>query len=437
MSVPLARRLLAHDKRRTALAVIGIFLAIVLVFFELGLFFAVPRGGLLLYDHMRFDLMLTSNQYEYLSDPGAFAKSWLERVRAVPQVARVMPVYFASAKWQSGVGGRWPDLFVIGFSTAASPFTGGGIDRQIAVLRRPDTILVDATTRPLFGPLTPGRVVTIDGRRETIGGTYRLGTGFMGLGVALVGQRNFVRLFPLRGLDLVNLGAIALKPGVDPDRAAQEIRKIVPGDLRIFTRRQLEAHEIAYWTTRSAVGLIFGSGLVVAIAVGIMIVYQALATQISRHLPQFATLKAIGYGERSLYAALAAMAVMIMTAGFVPAALAALWLYAIIRRTTLLRCSTGERDEVSLAPYLAVRPIFYGRLGPAGAAQPAGEQEAAFAFARRPRVCGVADPDAARLRARLFRILAAGHSSARRRAVHPERAQVPLYHAPAVPAGRP
>src|SRR5579875_586624 len=344
MSVPLARRLLAHDKRRTALAVIGIFLAIVLVFFELGLFFAVPRGGLLLYDHMRFDLMLTSNQYEYLSDPGAFAKSWLERVRAVPQVARVMPVYFASAKWQSGVGGRWPDLFVIGFSTAASPFTGGGIDRQIAVLRRPDTILVDATTRPLFGPLTPGRVVTIDGRRETIGGTYRLGTGFMGLGVALVGQRNFVRLFPLRGLDLVNLGAIALKPGVDPDRAAQEIRKIVPGDLRIFTRRQLEAHEIAYWTTRSAVGL--------------MIVYQALATQISRHLPQFATLKAIGYGERSLYAALAAMAVMIMTAGFVPAALAALWLYAIIRRTTLLPTAmTGKEIVLVIAASLAIAVI--------------------------------------------------------------------------------
>ncbi|MGH7055579.1 MAG: hypothetical protein ACREFA_17410, partial [Stellaceae bacterium] len=44
MNVPLAWRLLSHDKRRTALAIVGIFLAIALVFLELGLFFAVPRG---------------------------------------------------------------------------------------------------------------------------------------------------------------------------------------------------------------------------------------------------------------------------------------------------------------------------------------------------------------------------------------------------------
>ena len=53
VKVPLAWRILTHDKRRTALALIGIFLAILLVFIELG-FYAVPRGGLLLYENMRF-----------------------------------------------------------------------------------------------------------------------------------------------------------------------------------------------------------------------------------------------------------------------------------------------------------------------------------------------------------------------------------------------
>jgi putative ABC transport system permease protein len=344
MKVPLAWRLLAHDKRRTGLAIVGVFLAIVLVFFELGLFIAVPRGGLLLYDHMRFDLMLTSNRYQYLVDSGVFPKSRLDQVQKQPDVARVMPLYFAAAKWQGGEGGEWIDLFVIGFSTAASPFTVDNINRRFDILRRPDTMLVDSTTRPMFGPLTTGRTVKIDGRAETIGGTYRLGTGFMGLGVALFGERNFARLFPLRGLGFVNLGAIALKPGVDVEQAALVLRKALPGDVQVFTRRQLDAHEIAYWTTRSAVGVIFGSGLVIAIVVGIMIVYQTLATQISRHLPQFATLKAIGYSDRTLYATVAAMAAMIMTLGFVPATLAALWLYSVIRQATLLPAAmTGTR----------------------------------------------------------------------------------------------
>lgn len=352
MNVPLARRMLVYDKRRSALAIAGIFLAIVLVFFELGLYVAVPRGGLLLYDHLRFDLMLTSDQYAYLTAPGAFPSSRLDIVRRQAEVARVTPLYFNAAKWQGGVDGEWIDLFVIGFPSAASPFTVASINRQLDVLGRPDMMLVDAATRPMFGSLATGRVVAIDGRPEAIGGTYRLGTGFMGLGVALFGQRNFAKLFPLRG-DLVSLAPIVLKPGINADRAAQALRKVLPGDVQVFTRQQLDAHEVAYWTTRSAVGLIFGAGLIIAIVVGIVVVYQTLATQISRHLPQFATLKAVGYGDRSLYAAVVAMAAMIMAIGFIPAFLAALWLYAVIRQVTMLPAAmTGMRvAEVILAGF--------------------------------------------------------------------------------------
>ena len=104
MKVPLAWRILTDDKRRTALALIGIFMAILLVFVELGFFYAVPRGGLLLYDNMGFDLLLASNQYEYQAQPGAFPLSQLEKVRNSPHVAEATPIYFGVAKWKGGVG---------------------------------------------------------------------------------------------------------------------------------------------------------------------------------------------------------------------------------------------------------------------------------------------------------------------------------------------
>ena len=112
------------------------------------------------------------------------------------------------AKWKGGQGGAWPDIFVIGFDPANHVFLPDSIDRQRSVLARPDTILVDSATRPIFGPLTPGRVVDIGDRALTIGGQYVLGTGFMGLGVALASEPNFARLFPGRGLGQVNLGPI-------------------------------------------------------------------------------------------------------------------------------------------------------------------------------------------------------------------------------------
>ena len=225
---------------------------------------------------------------------------------------------------------------MIGFDPASDVLTPDSIANQQSALARADTILVDSTTRPMFGPLDTGRVVEIGDRNQTIGGRYVLGTGFMGLGVALASESNFARLFPRRGLSEANLGAIRLKPGVDPEHAAADLRKLTGPDTQLFTRARLTARETSYWTTRTSVGLIFGSGLLISIVVGIMVVYQIVSTQVSRQLPQFATLKAIGYADGALAVTVAAMSLMIAVAGFAPALAAALWLYREIREKTLL-----------------------------------------------------------------------------------------------------
>ncbi|MGH7058987.1 MAG: FtsX-like permease family protein [Stellaceae bacterium] len=344
MSAALAWRILSHDKGRTALAVAGVFMAILLVFVQLGFFIAVPQGGMLLYDKLNFDLLIASTGYEYQAQPGQFARSALDRARTVPEVAEAAALYFGQAKWRSGEDGKAPDVFVIGFDPRSRIFAVDGIDRQAAVLERPDTVLVDSATRPMFGRLTKGRIVTIDSRIMTIGGDYVLGTGFMGLGVILVSEPNFVRLFPYRSLDQVNLGVVRLKPGADPAAAAGALRQALGSDIQVFSRAQLERQETAYWTTRTSVGLLFGSGLLVAFVVGIMVVYQVLATQVSRQLPQVATLKAVGYRDRFFSATVVVMSLLIVLAGFVPALFAAAGVYSVIREETLLPVTmTGAR----------------------------------------------------------------------------------------------
>lgn len=344
MSAALAWRILTHDKGRTALAVAGVFMAILLVFVQLGFFIAVPQGGMLLYDKLNFDLLIASTGYEYQAQPGQFSRSALDRARTVPQVAAAAALYFGQAKWRSGEDGKAPDVFVIGFDPHSRIFAVDGINRQAAVLERPDTVLVDTATRPMFGRLTTGRIVTIDSRIMTIGGDYVLGTGFMGLGVILVSEPGFVRLFPYRSLDQVNLGVVRLKPGADAAAAAGALRQTLGSDIQVFTRAQLERQETAYWTTRTSVGLLFGSGLLVAFVVGIMVVYQVLATQVSRQLPQFATLKAVGYRDRFFGATVVVMSLLIVLAGFVPALLAAAGVYSVIREETLLPVTmTGAR----------------------------------------------------------------------------------------------
>jgi putative ABC transport system permease protein len=332
----LSWRILIHEKGRTALATAGVFIAILLVFIELGFFIAVPQGGMLVYDHLRFDLLLCSKNYAFQAAPWQFPRTRLTDAAKVSGVAQATPLFFAGAKWQQPRGGERLDAFVIGFDPAARPFAVEDIERQTGVLAKPETMLVDDVTRPIFGPIGAGTEVLLDKHMVTIGGDYTLGTGFLGMAVAVMDEANFSRLFAPRPAGLVNLGLITLTPGADAGKVAEALRKALPDDIQVLTRGALKQHEDKYWTTRTSVGLIFGSGLVISFVVGIMVLYQTLATQITRHLPQFATLKAIGYSDRYLAAVVMIEAAMIVLVAFMPAAGAGAAAYAQIRSATLL-----------------------------------------------------------------------------------------------------
>lgn len=355
MAFAVAWRILTYQKGRTALAVGGIFVAILLIFVELGFFIAVPQGGLLIYDRMRFDLLVTSNRYVHQTESGVLAPSRLDPVRANPDVAQASAVYIGNAKWQDPQGGQRIDATIVGFEPGSGVFAVPDIIAQSAVLERPDTVLVDRQTRAIFGPLDTGRVIDLGGHKVTIGGQYTLGTGFLGLAVVLASEQTFFRIFGMgprpRPRDTANLGLVTLKPGADPDRVARALREVLPGDIQVLTRDALAAQEVAFWTTKTGTGLIFGSGLVVAFVVGIMILYQTLATQIARQLPQFAMLKAIGHSNRRLEAIVLIEALLIMLAAFLPAIGVSLWVYSVIRAQTLLPVTMGV---IQLAGVFAV-----------------------------------------------------------------------------------
>src|ERR1700678_314699 len=88
VSAHLAWRILVHEKGRTALALAGVFIAILLIFIELGFFIAVPQGGMLVYDHMRSALLLASTDYQFQAQPWQFPRARLTEAATVAGVAR-------------------------------------------------------------------------------------------------------------------------------------------------------------------------------------------------------------------------------------------------------------------------------------------------------------------------------------------------------------
>jgi putative ABC transport system permease protein len=97
--------------------------------------------------------------------------------------------------------------------------------------------------------------------------------------------------------------------------------------------------------------LIFGFGLIVAVIVGLVILNQTLSTQITRQLPQYATLKVLGYTDRDLTGIVVTLALIMSTIGFIPAAAMAIVIYGVVRRLTMLPI------EMTSARMLAVLAI--------------------------------------------------------------------------------
>ena len=279
--------------------------------------------------------MLTSSAYVSQSRSDVFPRSRLYQALGVPEVAGVAAVYQDSAGW-IGADGRALSTFVIGFDPDKTVFDVPEINAARDRLREPDTILVDSASRADLGLFRVGRTVEINRRRVTIGGVYDFGVGFVGLGVEVLSDQNFIRMFPDRGLDTVNLGLVTLKPGADIDKVAATLRALMPADTEVLTRDQLADRETEYWENQSSTGLVFGFGVIVAFIVGLVILNQTLSSEISRNLPEYATLKAMGYTDRYIGGIVGALALTIVAIAYVVAWLAAVAIYALVRRMTPL-----------------------------------------------------------------------------------------------------
>ena len=81
-------------------------------------------------------------------------------------------------------------------------------------------------------------------------------------------------------------------------------------------------------------GFIFGLGVLVSFVVGIVIVYQILYTDIRDHLPEYATMKAMGYRNRYLFQVVVQEGLLLAAMGYVPGLIVSLGLYELTLRAT-------------------------------------------------------------------------------------------------------
>jgi putative ABC transport system permease protein len=129
---------------------------------------------------------------------------------------------------------------------------------------------------------------------------------------------------------------INLNDGIDARGLQTKLRSALPKDVDIFTMEQWIAFEKNYWQTSTAIGFIFALGVIMGLIVGIVIVYQILYTNITQHLPEYATLMAMGYQNTYFFWLILRQSLFLAAMGYLPGFLIASGLYLITRQATLL-----------------------------------------------------------------------------------------------------
>ncbi|MFN5193030.1 MAG: FtsX-like permease family protein, partial [Cyanobacteriota bacterium] len=110
-----------------------------------------------------------------------------------------------------------------------------------------------------------------------------------------------------------------------------------------------------YWRSSTAIGFIFTLGAGMGFVVGCVIVYQILYSDVSDHLPEYATLMAMGYPLPTLLLVVAREGLLLAVLGYLPAWLAGLGLYELVRSGTQLPVAMStERALIVFAMILVM-----------------------------------------------------------------------------------
>lgn len=334
MSVPYAWLDLVHDRGRSTIAALGVAFAVLLILMQLGFYGSVGRTAVLVLENMHFDLLICSRHYRFLTSPGSVAVDRLAQARAVPGVDAVLPLDLTFVPWRTEAEGlgRSRAMMVIGVDPELPGLDLDRIGAQAALLAEPDQVLIDRASRPEFGPQTPGSRAQAGSRWVTIAGSFEMGTGFGADGAIVASRRNVSRLVPALPADQVSFGLVRLAPGTDAEDVARHLRERLPADVRIVPRDRLARGERHHWIVKTSVGVIFGMGVLTSLVVGMAIVSQVLGNKVAHHYREFATMKALGYSQRSISTLVLVQAVALAVIGYLPGLLVASLAYLVTEK---------------------------------------------------------------------------------------------------------
>jgi putative ABC transport system permease protein len=333
---PLGWLQLKHNKARLAAALAGVAFADILILMQLGFLGALTETSVIAHRDWNADIVLMASNAEHLSEVGTLPRRRAYQALQVEGVVEASPVYVGELSWTDPGNDERTRVQLFGVDPDFPAFKNPEIAAQLSRLKLPDTALFDRKARgdyqALIERVTRGEPVPFEaaGRRFTVEGLFSQGASFTTDGTMVVSDQTFLRFFPARPAGAVSMIFVKTAPGSDPAEVARQLGQVLPAsDTRAYPIGEVIERELAYQAKERPIGFVFSFGVVIGIIVGIVIVYQVLTTDVQDHLPEYATLKAMGYPHRWFLGVVFEEALILAALGFLPGMVVALVLYQV------------------------------------------------------------------------------------------------------------
>lgn len=365
---PLAWRQLMKEKTRLAVAVAGITFADLLMFIQLGFESALFDAAIKPHRNLQADLVLINPQFQTLFSVKNFSRERLYQALGYNGVQSVNSVYIGSAQWRNPETRIDRTILVWGIDPTQPAFKSAEIKQNQHHLKQLYQVLFDQAGRPEYGTVadifnqTGNFQTELNNQLISVKGLFTDGASFAADGNVITSDSTFLQLFPDSKPDRVTVGLITLKQGADIQKVQLQLAAALPKDVKVLTPEEFAQIEKKYWEAGTAIGFIFGLGTGVGFIVGIVIVYQILYSDVSDHLPEYATLKAMGYTDGYLLGVLFQEALLLAILGFIPGLILSFGLYQLAYSATMLPIFMKLERAISVWILTAIMCSFSGAI---------------------------------------------------------------------------
>ena len=309
----LAKRMLLHKRGRFFGTIIGVAIAFFLATAQFGLLVGWINTNTALIRHSGADLWVMAAQAPAFDYGTAISRQRLYQARSIEGVAWTQPVFMGWNIWQRGDGRRVNvELVGIDRMNAGGPWMMRSA--SLDSIRRPNTVVIDELYLKDLGVHYVGEAFEMIGERAIVGGICSGVRTFTASPFVFTSVEQAIRYDKRYRDDEITYVLAGCRAGASIMAVQSEMLRQM-ANVEVLTTHEFCVRSAKYWMLETGVGITVVITAFLGLAVATVITSQTLFAITHDHLPNYATLLALGFSRSTLLAIVLIESVALGAAG--------------------------------------------------------------------------------------------------------------------------